>query len=206
MSIYRLIFISLLGLHCISQDILVISSSAIVKLADQKDGIINFRIINKSGVDYKELKLERICLAPTNEILNSLDCKVSNFQSYSLAVSDVLGEKMSIPEGDYVGFIQIRGGEDFENVYSRIVFDASISENIKCSHSEKAEGFNFLDLEKCSKLKMRSGKVTEVEIEITNKFESFFGEALFIGIISLGLASPQLNIRHTKVNLKNSDN
>lgn len=189
-----------------SQDILVLSSPDKLTMGNQKEGAISFRIIDRSGVNYEKLKLERICLAPTNEVLNSLDCTISNFQSYSLAVLNTSSQKISIPEGDYVGFIQIRGGEDFENIYSRIIFDANVTGNTKCSHLEKAEGFNFLDIEKCSKLKVRNGKIIEVEIEITNKFESFFGEALFIGIISFGLASPQMNIRHTKVNLKNSVN
>ncbi|WP_040510036.1 hypothetical protein [Leptospira wolffii] len=189
-----------------SQEVLVMSSSNKAAIGDQKKGNIRFRIIDKSGVNYEALKLERICLAPTDEILNSLDCTISNFQSYSLAVSDTSSQEILVLEGDYVGFIQIRGAEDFENIYSRIIFDANVSENAKCSHLEKAEGFNFLDIEKCSKLKIRNGKIVEVQIEITNKFESFFGEALFIGIISFGLASPQMNIRHTRVNLKNPIN
>ncbi len=171
-------------------------------LSDPKVGAIKFTVKNNSGVNYKILNLERICLAPTVEILSSLDCTISNFQSYEIDISGN-SKKIEIPEGDYVGFIQIRGGEDFENIYSRVKFDSNVSENAKCSHAEKAEGLEFLDFENCAKLKIRNGKTLEIEIEITNRFQSFFGEALFIGIISFGMASPQMNIRHTKVILKN---
>ncbi|PJZ77409.1 hypothetical protein [Leptospira neocaledonica] len=200
------IIIFIFGIRCISQDILVIPSEYEIKKSDRKEGTIKFIVINNSGINYDNLILERICIAPTEKDLESLDCVISGFQRLRIETSKSSNQKISIPEGDFVGFIQIRGSEDFENIYSRIVFDSRVSENSKCSHTEVAEGLSFLDIEKCTKLKIRNGKTTEIELEITSKFESFFGEALFIGIISFGLASPQMNIRHTKVNLKNSIN